>query len=133
MIVLKKSKTDNSVLFVDASAQFKRVGNKNKLMGEDQEKILGALDAREFQEYFAALVSNEEIGKNDYNLAVSSYVEPEDTREVIDIVELNAEIARIANLARTQACDMLIAAGGGKAIDAVKAAADEGFGADLEG
>ena len=85
LIVLKKSKTDSSVLFVDASAQFKRVGNKNKLMGEDQEKILGALDAREFQEYFAALVSNEEIGKNDYNLAVSSYVEPEDTREVIEI------------------------------------------------
>ncbi len=95
VIVLKKSKTDSSVLFVDASAQFKRVGNKNKLMGEDREKILGALDAREFQEYFAALVSNEEIGKNDYNLAVSSYVEPEDTREVIDIVELNAQIARI--------------------------------------
>lgn len=95
VIVLKKSKTDSSVLFVDASAQFKRVGNKNKLMGEDQQKILDALDAREFQEYFAALVSNEEIGKNDYNLAVSSYVEPEDTREVVDIVELNAEIARI--------------------------------------
>lgn len=95
VIVLKKSKTDNSVLFVDASAQFRRVGNKNKLMEEDQEKILGALDAREFQQYFAALVSNEEIGKNDYNLAVSSYVEPEDTREVIDIVELNVEIARI--------------------------------------
>ncbi|MFA5564898.1 MAG: type I restriction-modification system subunit M [Acidimicrobiia bacterium] len=95
IVVLKRSKADNSVLFVDASAEFVRSGNKNKLAPEHQERILGWLADRTDVDYVAALVSNEAIGENDYNMAVSSYVEPEDTREVIDIVELNAEIARI--------------------------------------
>ena len=95
IIVLKKSKTDNAVLFVDASAQFSRVGNKNKLLPEHQQFILDTLSGRDDVEYVAKLVQNEQIAENDYNIAVSSYVEPEDTREVIDITELNAEIARI--------------------------------------
>lgn len=95
IIVLKKSKTDNAVLFIDASAELKRHGNKNKLTDQHQQKILDAFTAREGAEYFATLVSNEDIAENDYNIAVSSYVEEEDTREVIDITELNAEIARI--------------------------------------
>ena len=95
IIVLKKSKTDNAVLFVDASDEFKRVGNKNKLMPENQQSILRALEERVDVDHRAALVSNEAIADNDYNIAVSSYVEPEDTREEINITELNAEIARI--------------------------------------
>lgn len=95
IIVLKKSKKDNSVLFIDASAEFTRNGNKNKLTEENQQKILDAFTVREDIEYFAKLVSNEQIAENDFNIAVSSYVEPEDTREVIDIKELNKEIARI--------------------------------------
>ena len=46
-------------------------------------------------EYFCRLVPNDEIAENDYNLSVSTYVEQEDTREVIDIAVLNAEIAEI--------------------------------------
>lgn len=95
IIVLKKSKTDNAVLFVDASDEFKRVGNKNKLTPENQQNILRALEHRVDVDHRAALVSNEAIADNDYNIAVSSYVEAEDTREVINIAELNAEIARI--------------------------------------
>ncbi len=95
IIVLKKSKTDNSVLFIDASAQFKRTGNKNKLMGEHQNAILDAFVNREDSDHFTKLVTAEAIAENDYNIAVSSYVEAEDTREVIDITDLNAEIARI--------------------------------------
>ena len=95
IIVLKKSKTDNSVLFLDASNEFKRVGNKNKLTAENQQHILETLTARANVEHVAQLVSNEAIGENDYNIAVSSYVEQEDTREEINITELNAEIARI--------------------------------------
>jgi type I restriction enzyme M protein len=95
IIVLKKSKTDSSVLFIDASAEFKRMGNKNKLTAENQQHILDTFIARTDVDYVAKLVTNEAIGENDYNIAVSSYVEQEDTREVIDIVELNAEIARI--------------------------------------
>ncbi|ROR73458.1 type I restriction-modification system subunit M [Bogoriella caseilytica] len=95
IIVLKKSKTDNAVLFVNASAEFKRSGNKNKLAPENQERILGLLGGRSDVDHLAKLVPNEEIAANDYNIAVSSYVEAEDTREAIDITELNAEIARI--------------------------------------
>ncbi|WP_188043738.1 type I restriction-modification system subunit M [Changpingibacter yushuensis] len=95
IIVLKKSKTDNSVLFIDASAEFTRVGNKNKLTEANQKHILDTFTTRESVDHVAALVSNEDIAANDYNIAVSSYVEQEDTREVIDITELNAEIARI--------------------------------------
>jgi len=95
IIVLKKSKTDNAVLFVDASAEFTRSGNKNKLAPENQQRILDAFAAREDGEYFVRLVTNEQIADNDYNIAVSSYIEQEDTREVVDITELNADIARI--------------------------------------
>ncbi|AZQ77830.1 type I restriction-modification system subunit M [Flaviflexus ciconiae] len=95
VIVLKKSKTDNSVLFIDASSQFTRAGNKNRLTEANQQHILDTFTTRESVDYVAKLVANEDIAANAYNIAVSSYVEQEDTREVIDITKLNAEIARI--------------------------------------
>lgn len=95
ILVLKKSKTTNDVLFIDASDQFKRLGNKNKLLPEHQATVLEVFTERKDRDHVAKVVSNEEIGKNDYNIAVSSYVEAEDTREAIDITELNAGIARI--------------------------------------
>lgn len=95
IIVLKKSKTDNAVLFIDASKQFSRVGNKNKLLPEHQHRILDAFAERANVDHFTKLVASKAIAANDYNIAVSSYVEREDTREVIDIRELNAEIAGI--------------------------------------
>lgn len=95
ILVLKKSKKTSDVLFIDASAEFKRVGNKNKLLDEHQTRILDAFTTREPEDHFTAVVSNEDIAANDYNIAVSSYVEAEDTREEVDITELNAEIARI--------------------------------------
>lgn len=95
ILVLKKSKKTGDVLFIDASAEFRRVGNKNKLLEEHQARILDAFTRREPEDYFATIVGNEDIAANDYNIAVSSYVEAEDTREQVDIVELNAEIARI--------------------------------------
>ncbi|MBF6097832.1 type I restriction-modification system subunit M [Nocardia cyriacigeorgica] len=95
VIVLKKSKTDNSVLFIDASAEFKRLGNKNKLTPENQQHIVDTFTARNSVDHVAKLVSNEDIAANEYNIAVSSYVDQKDTREVVDIAELNAEIARI--------------------------------------
>lgn len=95
IIVLKKSKADNSVLFIDTAAEFERKGTKNHLTEANKEKVLAAFSARADAQYFARLVPTEEIVANDYNLSVSSYVEPEDTREVINIKELNARIAQI--------------------------------------
>ncbi|KQM59627.1 type I restriction-modification system subunit M [Agreia sp. Leaf210] len=95
IIVLKKSKNDNAVLFIDASVEFKRTGNKNKLAEANQAKILDAFTTRDDAEYFAKVVANEDIAANEYNIAVSSYVVAEDTRVAVDITELNTEIARI--------------------------------------
>jgi len=95
VIVLKKSKADNATLFIDGSAEFVRSGNKNKLSEANQQRILDTFTTRADVQHFARLVPNSEIVENDCNIAVSSYVEQEDTREVVDIVALNAEIARI--------------------------------------
>jgi type I restriction enzyme M protein len=95
IIVLKKSKRDNKTLFIDASAEFVRVGNKNKLTEPNRQKILEAFTGRRNIAHFARLVENSAIAENGYNIAVSSWVVPKDTREVVDIMALNAEIARI--------------------------------------
>jgi type I restriction enzyme M protein len=95
IIVLKKSKSDNKTLFINASDEFVKAGNKNKLTEENQNNILNAFVERKNTEYFSALIDNADIAENDYNLSVSSYVEQEDTREIIDIKVLNAQIAEI--------------------------------------
>lgn len=95
VIVLKKSKGDNATLFLDASGECVRSGNKNRLDPEHRQKILQAYRARRDVPHFARLVDNGEIARNGYNIAVSSYVEQRDTREAVDIRALNAEIARI--------------------------------------
>lgn len=95
IIVLKKSKTDNATLFIDASAECSRIGNKNKLTPGNIATILDAFVARKDVDHFAKLVENSAIGENGYNISVSSWVEQEDAREVVDITALNAEIAGI--------------------------------------
>lgn len=95
ILVLKKSKKDNSILFIDASNEFDRIGNKNKLTDLRRQKILDAFTARRDFEHFAKLVPNTEIAERDYLISVSSYVDGEDTREAVDITILNDELARI--------------------------------------
>jgi type I restriction enzyme M protein len=95
ILVLKKSKKDNAVLFLDASAQCERVGNKNKLTADHQVKILEAYVAREEIDHFVRIVSNSDIATNGYNLGVSSHVEKAQTSESTDIGALNGTIALI--------------------------------------
>ena len=93
IIVLKKSaKPDSSVLFIDASNMFQKSGNKNVLLDEHLDKIMQLYQNRQDEQYLAKLVKNDDILANDANLSVSSYVEQEDTREVIDIDEVNAKM-----------------------------------------
>jgi len=92
ILVLKKSKKDNKILFIDASSEFVRAGSKNKLSEKNRLKILEAFTTRKDVEYFTKLVENKNISENDYNIAVSSYIVKEDTREVVDITELNKNI-----------------------------------------
>jgi type I restriction enzyme M protein len=95
IMVLKKSKSKNSTLFIDASKEFVKVTNNNKLTDENIAKIVKVYESKEEIEYFSKLVPNADIAEEDYNLSVSTYVETEDTREKIDIKALNKEIEEI--------------------------------------
>ena len=96
IIVLSKGKKpDGNVLFIDASNEYVKNGNKNLLEQQDIDNIVGAFIDRKDEQYFCKLVSNEEILANDCNLSVSSYVEQEDTREKIDIKAVNKDIIKV--------------------------------------
>ena len=95
IMVLKKGKKDSNVLFIDATSECVKITNNNKLTPENIENIVAEYTGREDKDHFARLVSYDEVKENDYNLSVSTYVEAEDTREVVDIVELNAQIEEI--------------------------------------
>ena len=95
ILVLKKSKKDNNTLFINASKEFLKVTNNNKLTSENMDNILKYYTDYVNVEYVAKVVSKDEIVAQDYNLSVSTYVEKEDTREKIDIKALNKEIDEI--------------------------------------
>lgn len=95
IMVLKKGKRDNKVMFIDASKECIKVTNNNKLTPENIDRIVDVFAKREEVAHFSHLADYAEIAENDFNLSVSTYVEPEDTREKIDIKKLNAEIAEI--------------------------------------
>ena len=108
IMVLKKSKVDNQTLFIDASKEFVKSTNSNKLGGgtssnepNNIQNILNAYINRKTEKYFTALVKQEDIENADYNLSVSTYVESEDTREVIDIAVLNEQISEIVQRENT--------------------------------
>ena len=95
ILVLKKGKADSNILFIDATNECIKVTNNNKLTQENMDNIVDEYTNREDKDHFARLVSYDEIKENDYDLAVSTYVEAENTKEVIDIVKLNAKIEEI--------------------------------------
>ncbi|MDE7382643.1 MAG: SAM-dependent methyltransferase, partial [Treponemataceae bacterium] len=95
ILVLSKHKTDGKIQFIDAGELYQKETNNNILTDEHIEKIMETFGTKADIPYFSKLADFEEIVKNEYNLSVSSYVEAKDTRETIDIVKLNAEIAEI--------------------------------------
>ncbi len=104
ILVLSKHKTDTTTRFIDASGLFKKETNNNVLTGDHIDRIMQAFDSKENIEHFAKSIDHEKIAENDYNLSVSSYVEARDTREVIDIDQLNAELkTTVAKIDRLRA------------------------------
>jgi len=95
IMVLKKAKSENSTLFIDASKECVKVTNNNKLTQENIDTILALYTKRADSDHIAVLVPNNDIAAQDYNLSVSTYVEKKDTREVINITKLNADIEEI--------------------------------------
>ncbi|WP_298587363.1 type I restriction-modification system subunit M [uncultured Megasphaera sp.] len=95
IMVMKKGKNDNKILFIDATNECIKVTNNNKLTAENMDHIVNTFTKRDDEPYFSRLVSYDEVKDENYNLSVSTYVEQEDKREKIDIVKLNAEIKEI--------------------------------------
>ena len=92
ILVLSKHKTDTNTQFVDASGLFKKETNTNTLLDTHIEQIVQVFDSKEEVEHFAKSIPFEKVAANDYNLSVSSYVEARDSRKVVDIAQLNAEL-----------------------------------------
>ncbi len=99
ILVLSKHKADNKIQFIDASTEnfYKKEANNNVLEPEHTKAILGYFANKENITHSCQLVENEVIAENDYNLSVSSYVKPKDTREKIDITVLNEQIKKIVD------------------------------------
>jgi type I restriction enzyme M protein len=95
ILVLKKSKKDNKVIFINAEREFARANTKNTLRVEDRSKILEIYTTRRDEVYFSRLVDRSEIAENEYTLSVTTYVKSEDTRELVDIKNLNIQISEI--------------------------------------
>jgi type I restriction enzyme M protein len=95
IMVLKKSKSENATFFIDASGERVKITNNNKLTQDNIARIIDTYTARDTVQHFSQLVPNAKIAEQDYNLSVSTYVEQEDKREIVDINILNAEIERI--------------------------------------
>ena len=95
LLILRKAKENDKTVFIDASAEFVSATNSNKLSEENIQTIYKWYMDKKEVEHKVKLVSIDDIAKEDYNLSVSTYVEPEDTREKIDITKLNAEISEI--------------------------------------
>ena len=96
LLVLSKHKTDTKTQFIDASGEdfFKKATNNNVLKDKHINKIIQIFDKKEDVAHVAISIDNDKIAENDYNLSVSSYVKAKDTREKVDIEELNNEIAK---------------------------------------
>lgn len=111
IMVMKKGKQDNNILFIDASAQCVKATNNNRLTPENIDTIVETFTKRKGVQYLCRLVPYDEVKAQGYNLSVSTYVEQEDKREKIDIVKLNAEIREIVTReqALRDAIDKIIA------------------------
>lgn len=92
ILVMSKHKTDTRVQFIDASGLFKKETNNNILTDDHIEKIMQVFTSKADIDHLAKTIPYETVAANDYNLSVSSYVEAMDTREIVDIAELNAEL-----------------------------------------
>ena len=111
ILVLSKHKRDSKIQFIDASILFKKETNNNVLTDEHIASIMEVFDDKSNVAHFAKSVDYEVIVKNGYNLSISSYVEAKDTREVINITKLNAELkATVAKIDRLRAeIDIIVA------------------------
>lgn len=120
ILVLSKHKPDTKTQFIDASGLFKKETNNNVLTEEHTARIMEVFDSKENVLHFASSVDHSTIAEKEYNLSVSTYVEAKDTREVVNIAELNAElVTTVGKINRLRAeIDAIVAEIEGKDVEA---------------
>ncbi|QPB78194.1 type I restriction-modification system subunit M [Proteus sp. GOKU] len=91
ILIFKKEKVDDNVLFIDASREFKSGKNQNQLSEENISKILSTYKAGENVDKYAYLASLKEIQENDYNLNIPRYVNTFEEEEEIDLMAIRGE------------------------------------------
>ena len=106
ILIFKKSKTDNNVLFIDASREFKSGKNQNQLTEDNLQKIIDTYKARESDEKYAYLASFEEIKENDFNLNIPRYVDTFEEEAEIDLVAVRTERVQLKNELQTLEAEM---------------------------
>ena len=97
VLIFKRHKTDNNVLFIDASRDYQDLKNQNRLRQNDIDKIVATYQARETVEKYAYLATFDEIKDNDFNLNIPRYVDTFEEEQEIDIAAAQAEIAKLEN------------------------------------
>ena len=107
VIILKKNRTSRDVLFIDASKDFIKGKNQNKLSQENIDRIVETYKKREDVEKFAHVASFEEIKENDFNLNIPRYVDTFEEQEEVDIVELGKEIVALNQQIKSAEKDFL--------------------------
>ena len=95
VIILKKNRTTRDVLFIDASKEFIKGKNQNKLSIENIDKVVEIYKNREDVEKYAHVASFDEIKENDFNLNIPRYVDTFEEQDEIDIVELGRELVAL--------------------------------------
>lgn len=95
ILVLKKCKKENDVLFINASEHFQKGKRQNHLREEDIQKIVDTYQFRKEEERYSRRVSLEEIEKNDYNLNISRYVSTAKPEPIIDLDGVNEKLIDI--------------------------------------
>ena len=95
ILVLKKCKKPDDVLFINASEHFEKGKRQNRLLPEHIDKIIDTYKYRKEDERYARCVSMEEIEKNDFNLNISRYVSTAKPEEQIDLLTVNSELVNL--------------------------------------
>ena len=95
ILVLKKCKKPDDVLFINAAEQFVKGKRQNRLEPEHIDRIVATYQNRDEQERYSRRVSMKEIEENGYNLNISRYISTAEAEEEIDLAATHAELVRL--------------------------------------
>src|SRR5699024_3745689 len=97
IVILKKDRQDRDVLFIDASNDFEKLSNQNKMTEEHVQKIFEAYQNREIIDKYTYVASYDEIVENDFNLNIPRYVDTFEPEPEIPLADVSANLEETTN------------------------------------